>query len=306
MSTLSLNNTIPPNELLCELDSFDLSFLILTGHVKLVDNFDMLFDVMKTVKKQAMWDPEVELMSRIFKKSAKKHFAPLTKEITAAFDLSGEVSVDTKKINAAFKKYSRVGDRTWLDCEPKILQALATTQDRAGAYFNRQRNRALKKKADYTDADWNRFSAEALSDHMAAFTKEYPDRILHPEVSRLVEIAEKDVKEGLIPKHALAERLNRVKDLPEKYFDNVSDVYAGRAWTYTGVQMAQAHGVTEYQVVAQMDRRTCQVCNMLNGKTFSVQQAYEKMNKFFTTLCPQGKAETPEYCDYFSGKEGTK
>ena len=305
MVETSLNDTIPTEEELLDLDSFDLSFLILTGHVKMVDNFDLAFDVLKAVKGQAMYDPEVELMTGIFRKALKKHFSKLTKEIISSFTLTGNISVNPKKIEKAFKKYRNSGTKVWEDVQDKILQLLAITQERASNYFGRQQKKQIreaKKKADGITTDaWHKYSTEALSDHVAAFTKEYPDRILHPEVQRMIKITEMDEKERLLTKHALKERIRGIKDLPEKYFENVSDVYAGRAWAYTGIQMAHTHGVTEYQVIAQNDRRTCKVCSILDGKTFSVQQAYDNMNKFFTTLCPHGKAETPEYCDYFSG-----
>jgi NMD protein affecting ribosome stability and mRNA decay len=47
--------------------------------------------------------------------------------------------------------------------------------------------------------------------------------------------------------------------------------------------MAHEQGVTAYQVVAQQDKRTCPLCQRMDGKYFEVQQAYDKMIKYLET-----------------------
>lgn len=291
---MQLCSHIPEEADLCDYDSFDLAFLSLTGHIKFADVSDLLFSLATSrAESVAFWGPETALTALAFKSAWKAVGGEkFTKDLISAFDLKGDISVDSVTIERLFKRERDVARRMWPLAEEKVLHALAATQERAGLHFERQSLRLLAKKGKRERGAWDDYVRDAMQDHVGTFTKSYPERVLHPEVQRLVRITEKDPNARLIDKAELTNRINKIAGMPQDYFTNASDVHVGRVWVFTGLQAAHEQSVSEYMYVAQHDKRLCPVCRRLDGKTFSVQQAHERMTKYLAKYKPPPMAAT--------------
>jgi len=270
-----LQSEIPTVDELLQLDSFDLAFLTMTGYVRFVPLEKFVANVCKANKDTVLWGPQARLLQRILTTAFNKHAKPLMNALTDAFDLSEDISLK-KNPDRLFKKHKNVGKKAWKEVEEKIKSALELTGKKARQNFEKKISRATAKKQDVRDL----YLAEALADHIQTFMETYPNRILHPEIERLVEIVETNPAMRTIDKVALRDRLKDISKMPERYFTNVADVHAGRMWNFSGLQMMQATGITTYQVVATWDRRTCPVCKNIDGKIFDVPQAYAKMTEY--------------------------
>jgi hypothetical protein len=268
---------IPGPEKLADLDSFDLAFLTLTGHIEWRDPLDACF--LMAVKSGGhssldyLWGPEADLMSRVIRKAWQEQGKPLAEKIVDCFDTSGDITVDKERLKKALKDSEKIGKKMWLACGGKVRAVFDSTVERARAHFDAQKEQDL---AETRKDDFEDYVAEAMSSHVQAFLTKYPGRILHPEIQRLVGHVETKVDARLIDRGALTERLNMVAQ-GETYFDLLSDVEVGRAWTFTGIQLAQRQQVTEYVIIAEMDRNTCPVCERLHGRHFPVSGVASRM-----------------------------
>lgn len=155
----------------------------------------------------------------------------------------------------------------------KINAMMVQLTVKARTHFQKQKVEATK----FNQNDWDAYIAAANADQLAVFQASFPDRILHPEVNRMVELAQDKTNLRTIDRANLQDRMRRITDMPSRYFENVSDVQAGRTWTQTGIAMAHAEGITEYQVISEGDRNVCPVCARLDGKVFEVPGAMARL-----------------------------
>lgn len=273
-----LERDIQPDALL-NLPPTDLAFLWMTGRVDFVSVDSFLANIVQKANKDAiLWGPQARLLGRIMTKAWDEEGSVLIDAILSAIDFTGDISVDEAAIKKAFKKYKNVGKKTWAVAKKKIRSAMELTVRKATTHFNKQRKEI--EKADLTKEQFELFMLEAFEDHLEAFATEYPERILYPEVTKLAKIVQVDSQFRALPKAQLKKRLQSIAKLPTKYFKTASDVHAGRLWQFTGLQMAHEREVTDFQVVAQHDKKTCPVCRRLDGRFFPVERIYTKALNF--------------------------
>lgn len=265
-----------------------MAFLALTGHLVKMDEFDFAFRVVKQASRKSRWGPQAHMIVQLYRKAWAAECGEMCTAITDAFDRSGDISVDAKKVrNILRKETPGLGQRLWDRVSDGVEEVLDQTTLEAVRHtirsFRKSEHKVEKQTmstgADFTMDDWMLYFNQAQGNHLQAFTLAYPDRVLHPEVNRLVTLAE--TKPGLrtIDKADLLRRIERVDHIGNLYFEHMSDVNVGRLWNFTALEMAHNAGVTTYQVIAQRDKITCPVCNRLDGRKFSVQQAWESIEK---------------------------
>lgn len=281
----------PSQDEILDLDSFDLAFLSMTGHVKWMDPFDSTYMAIKALESHGssdyLWGPEADLIQRALVEAYRKHGKEEVEKVADAFDFSpeadDEILVDVSKLNARIKATKSLGKKMWLQAGKKVRAAVDSASERALDHFKRQQKSELKFPKQWEGRirkqleGWQEFIAAAEADHIAEFTQRFPERVLHPEVRRLGGLAQSKEALRTIDKVQLQDRLGQIGNLPENYFANMSDVQAGRAWTFTGIEYAYQQGVTEYMVVSERDKVVCPTCRRIDGRTFRVTEAREKM-----------------------------
>lgn len=280
---MCLQCKVPTQKGLSKLDSFDLAFLTLTGHVEWVDPFDAQFLLLVKATSHGssdyLWGPQADLMGKTIGKAWKKIGVPYVNKMRKAFDLRGNIKVDREKLKKAQKAGMKMGKEMWLACGAKVRDILDDTVASSERHFNRQRKKATK--AD--EEDWRLYLAGAMADHVAEYMEEFPERILHPEITKLVKIVEQKPDSRVIDLGLLKERIQKIDTRGESYFALMSDVQVGRTWVFTGLEMAQQESVTEYVIIAELDQKTCPVCQRLHGQHFPVKGAYDRMERALAT-----------------------
>lgn len=306
---MCLHCEIPSQEEILDLDSFDLAFLSMTGHVQWTDPFDSTYLAVKALESHGspdyLWGPEADLVQRSLVQAWRKHGKEETEKLLDAFDFSpeaeDEVLVDMQKVNAVIKATKNVGKAMWLQAGKKVRAAVDSTVERSLAHFERQQSREVKFPKQWEGrirkqaTEWEAFIAAAEADHIAEFTQRFPDRVLHPEIRRLAGMSQSKAAFRTIDKAQIRDRLTNIGNNAEGYFANMSDVQVGRAWNYTGIEYAYSQGVTEYMVVSERDKATCPVCRRIDGRTFRVTQAREKMAEALNAETAEGVAEAAPF-----------
>ena len=299
----------PSQDEILDLDSFDLAFMSMTGHVKWIDPFDSTYLAVKALESHGspdyLWGPEADLVQRALVQAYRKHGKEEVEKVIDAFDFSpeaeDEVLVDMAKINARIKATTSLGKKMWLQAGKKVRAAVDSTVERSLAHFKRQQSRETKPPKQWEGrirkqaTEWEAFIAAAEADHIAEFTQRFPERVLHPEIRRLGGLSQSKEAFRTIDKVQLQDRLGRIGDLSENYFANMSDVQVGRTWISTGIEYAYSQGVTEYMVVSERDKATCPVCRRIDGRTFRVTQAREKIAEALNAETAEGVAEAAPF-----------
>jgi len=280
MSTLTCK--VPRASELCNLDSFDLAFLTMTGHVQWVDWFDLSFQLVRKAVEEKLWGPESALLGNVLSREWRK----LDKEIgisarlIGAFDRSGDISVNTETIAAVISDARQMGPITWELIKERSQKIVDAVVERATEYFRKQREEALKVEAEFEDI------AKSINVQTGIYTQKTVQRVVHPEVRRLVKIVKTNPAYRHIDRAALLGRIDAIAKVGPDYLKTMSDVQVGRAWSFTGIEMAHGQAVTEYQVISEWDARTCPVCKRLHGRHFSVQQTYTRMKNVLKQRSP--------------------
>lgn len=290
---MCLHCKTPSQDELLDLDSFDLAFLTLTGHVEWLDPLDTTYMALKALEshgsKEYLWGPEADLLSKAIRSAWRKHGLPQLKEVQDAFDFSpkapDEIKVDMEAVSKFIRDTRNTGKKMWLQVGKKARSVMATAAERSLAHFRRQQAREPKRPKQWAGRvrkqvdpeGWAEFIAAAEADHLAEFMQQYPNAILHQDVRRLAGLAQDKEALRIIDKAQIQERLRALPARSERYWDNLSDVQAGRVWTQTGIEYAYQQGVTEYMVVSERDKATCPTCRRIDGRTFSVSAARERI-----------------------------
>jgi len=279
-----LNHRHPNAEELVDLDTFDLAFLVMTGNVRLDKATTILEDVVKANKDLIAFGPQSRLLERVINAAWKKYAKQLEKDIRSAFTVEQEkVVVDKKKLSKALKKNKNIGKKVSKAVAPKSKAVFTETVAKATTYFKKQRAKAQKR------LDPDAFDALMVSqsnEQLLGFIESYPSRTLAPEVNRMATLAvgsENLRKTDLL---RLKEQVRGVAKFTRNYNNQLSDVQVGRAWHYTGLQMATTSGVTQGQIIAHLDRRTCPVCVRMHGRVVDVAPSVKRMEKILEETDP--------------------
>jgi hypothetical protein len=267
------------------MDTFDLSFLLLNDKAQ-----DFPFEkctciCLKSDRDIKAWGPESRLIGDIVVGAWKRKAKKFLSELQACYEIEPELKINEKKINKLFRQYKNIGKDTWKIVEKKVRKILDATTERSIKYFIGQAKKQKKsKKAEEEVFDptitYDAFIAEITGDHIASFMARYPDAILHPEIERLSTYLRVSDEAGPLDKYYVKERLDAIQHKGDAYFEGMTDVEVGKAWTATGVELAYRNNVAEYMIVAQVDspNKPCPVCRALHGKSFSVVQAKKNVD----------------------------
>lgn len=271
---MTLNSQKPEAHDLMNLGSFDLAFLRLTGNVRFVPLNQLVVNVLKSSKAVVGWGPQAKLMGAVLRKSWNEHVGTMLEDVVDSFD-TGKLEVDEKKISLILgsKKFKTLGSKVWASSEKKVLQLIAMTEEQAYKHFMNQRKEVEKAQATKT-------LSSAMGSKMGAILDSYPVGTLDPEIGRLVNLAKTAPNLRTIDKVDIIRRIEGIEGLPTKYLDNMGDVSTGRVWSVTGMNMASARGVSTYQIIANITRTTCKVCERVDGSTFTVAGAQGQIEDY--------------------------
>ena len=265
-----------PNALeVSKLDRFDQAFLIMTGNVKMITPAEALVNALKVSGDVVLWGPESVALARILNQAwVNNGGTEFTTELVAAFDLTGEISVDSDEVDRIFEQYEDIWQAMWIEAS---VQAIAIIE-RA---LRRSRRHFQKIKQQNFDEFMEAYLLSA-SERIEAGLDWYIAEELRGEVTRLV--GQASTKESLrtIDRVHLRDRIQRLVRHPQNHFRQFSDIEAGRAWHGSGIQYFTERGFQSYQVIAERDRVTCPVCKQIDGKVYSVPLAMRKYDRFMT------------------------
>lgn len=73
----------------------------------------------------------------------------------------------------------------------------------------------------------------------------------------------------------------------QDYFSGLSATVRNRATNIGNVITYQEIGVEEYEIIAVMDERTSEICQLMNGRRFTIEQAREYVEKYLGATTPE-------------------
>jgi hypothetical protein len=246
------------------------------GLVHFEDSSKLLYLLKQIDKSTILWGPEAKTVFNVWRREWNKSPAPeMLSQWKGAFDLSGDISVDGSAARQAVDAIDWNMMRAVMDeAMPGITKAMGTAGKRSGIYFEDQRETMLEKQDEAIMAN----IALAMSDQLEIFALEFPQRRLHPESERLIQLAQTNPAQRGIDKLALKTRIKAFTErYPMSYLEQISDVHVGRTWNFTGLQVAVRNEVRVGQIIAHRDELLCPVCMRLDGRTFQVAAAVERM-----------------------------
>lgn len=262
-----------------KLDSFDISFLVLTGKLRIGDSFDQAFvevaKMNREFRKTYLWGPESNVLSSALKREWMRVVGPILIEIRDAFDLSGDVTVDAKRVKKALRKLKKIGRAFREAMSSQIETVMEIVQSRAIQHYQFQMAHSTVAKGDLTN--WEKLSREITADHIEQYLERFPQEDVHEEIERMVRIVETNPKMRGIDRADLSKRIESIQSQYGDDLEGMADIEVGRLWTWTGIDLAEKNLVTEYAVVAEWDNVTCDVCRKLSGARGSVGAASQKL-----------------------------
>lgn len=299
MSHLSRRKPNPVEVL--TLDPFDQAFLIHTGNLRLVNPLETIAEVLKASGDLILWGPQAALMFRVLINGWKEAGGEdYTDEVVDAFDLEADpVTVDDKRLNGILKGAKDLGARHWKIVGDKVNEILFETQYRSQIFYDKRFEEFIeatvergheptesqiqtdvgkveKVSREQFDQWYSLQQPIVIQDHINGF----PSNVLNPRIAELATQA--SLKEGVraVDRAELINRVNNIPSIPHANFDVTGDVEVARAWNKTAVAMMQGYAVADYQVISERDRKTCPVCQRIDGRCFSAQQAVNKMIEY--------------------------
>lgn len=231
--------------------------------------------------KPAPWWAEAVLIRKTLSEAWQEHAKEYTDLVKKGLQLNSEgFSVDRNILARAEELLPEIASLMVSSTKKRTGVLLTLTEDRARRYFRKQQRKQGIKKVDEETS--KRFLAKVGQNHVETFLKEHPERIVHAEVKRLADIMQTSEDLTSTDKLKLSKRLDRITK-QDYYWDNLSSVETGRLWNAEGVLMAYESGVTRYQIVGPMDKKTCPVCQHLNGTIHEVKASRDRVLEWIHT-----------------------
>lgn len=108
------------------------------------------------------------------------------------------------------------------------------------------------------------------------------DKII-PNIEELIDEADLIRESGRLSEDAFSDRLDELfEELDGKIeggIKRMSDVQVGRIWNDSQLQVGANRGFKEYMSVSERDKDVCDFCDELDGQTFSIQSAKDKIGE---------------------------
>jgi hypothetical protein len=260
------------------LNPTEIAYLIATNRIRLA-RLGSLRDALKAEAHPtpAWWAPAM-LLAQQMRMAWQKRSARMIIRLMRAFDFD-RGHVNRKEVERIFADQAQEVGR-WLANDLRVpIRQLCSLVGGLSIRENRKQLRRLTTKAVKADTEtaWSEWIAERSANQIELFTKNHPERILHPEITRLMNIMDgTETEKLLVNMDAIQERLLRASQQAH-YWENLSSIQAGWQWNAEGVIYAQAHGVATYTIANPLDKRTCPVCAHLYGIEYSIEKTVERI-----------------------------
>ena len=230
-----------------------------------------------------LWGPEAALMSEKIYQEIQASCGVYLQNIKNAFFIPATEQetfiVNKKKIEINLKSCAVKFLQSFDNIEDFLEEILKTVFDKSVSQLDYDEDETEIQRASL-DEQWKNFMVNAMKDHLREKFGQFPEQILGSYVTKLIDLFLNSKDTHLVDRLQLAERLNTLMELPKDYFSMLSDVTAGRIWSFAAIQQAEDKGYIEYQINGYMDAKICNVCFILNGKRFSTTSVFEKMALF--------------------------
>ena len=230
-----------------------------------------------------LWGPEAALMSEKIYQEVQASCGVYLQNIKNAFFIPATEQetfiVNKKKIEINLKSCAVKFLQSFDNIEDFLEEILKTVFDKSVSQLDYDEDETEIQRASL-DEQWKNFMVNAMKDHLREKFGQFPEQILGSYVAKLIDLFLNSKDTHLVDRLQLAERLNTLMELPKDYFSMLSDVTAGRIWSFAAIQQAADKGYIEYQINGYMDAKICNVCFILNGKRFSTTSIFKKMALF--------------------------
>lgn len=268
-------------ELLLNLAPFDFAFLIASGRVTIKEPIE------KADITGSRWWPEHVLAVNVLTKAWRKVSPKYIETLADVFPR--EWIVNEKALKKLYSLEKEIGNNLREEIDKKIDRIYHVMRTKAMGHWGKKLAELevdrlppildTVEKADLPqDIALDQWLEERAADQLKLFAQNNPTRILHPEIERLVNIAQASERQRNITWDALQERLVRFSK-QEQYWQNADSVQAGFLWHAEGIAVAHEYGVTSYQIVNPLDKKTCPICRRMHGTIYTVEQARDYVTK---------------------------
>lgn len=301
MSHLSRRKPNPVDVL--KLDPFDQAFLIYTGNLKLINPLETVAEVLKASGDLILWGPQAALLFRVLMNGWREAGGEdYTDEVVSTFDTDADpVTVNLSRLERILRGGNALGRRHWSEIEDKIPEILFETQYRSQIFYDKRFGDFIERIEEGKTVSETVFQTETgkfekvekvsrenfdqwfelqSPGHIQEYVNRFPSDVLHPRIRELATQA--SIKEGVraIDRGEMINRIQNIPAIPHAQFDITGDVEVARAWNKTAVAMMSGYVVSEYQVISERDKKTCPVCQRIDGRVFEAQRAIEKMQEY--------------------------
>lgn len=251
--------------------SLEVSYSLLKS--KPLDAGSLKDGILKTDKDVKAWGPEARLLGDIFVSSWKKYIKDTLKELYKNDLITNTVfSLDKGASQQFYDNVKYLGVLLWGENFRKVNSLLQLLVERA------QDSGTILHKKDRGTTDFG-FLVLLLLKHISMYIDTFPERIVHPGITKLINTLEKldTVDIGIIKS-----QLDTLSDFGEGYLRGLTDVEAGVAWNAARLELAYEKGIKRYTIIAQVDdilNPPCSVCMKYHGKVFNVIPARNNLIK---------------------------
>lgn len=251
-----------------DLDSFDLAFLLSTGHVTIEEESSEAERMLKAISFMPPHMIEAKMLADIMQKAWLVIGSDYIEAIYKSFNFEYR-EFNKKQYDKANKLLEGLGKKLWSEVKDKALDLIHLTIESAV--------KQITKETKLTKADTDERRALDLiekrsRDHLKYFVEHYPSRYVKKEIERQVELFTNIALGTGID--TIQERLKRTTSA--RYWQENSNVVMGKAWNAAALEILKEKGYIYYQSVSQGDNKVCPVCFYLDGKTLKVDTAYEQ------------------------------